>query len=443
MNGLPTPHVFIGFPSNPSVGSMFILDVSLLDGGDVLAPDDLGLVEVTDRLENNITEPIHIVQGRSSPLNDYETSRLTITFANPDGDLDPLNLLGQYVLAGVSLVELGRRILVTLEDADGNVEPQFGGTIDSYTPGFDTRGWPTMTIEASGPFNDLAQYDPDAASPVGAGELTGARLHRICNNVNIPLSDRSFAAGLETVQATTLAQNALTEARATAAAESPIGGFYENRRGQMQFDARTDILTQTRSKVAQAIFAPPGYGGGSLPYTSLVPTFSKEELRNNITAARIGGAATFIENAASEAKYRIARDKRTDLLNEADPAVVSWATNRLLIYGTPIYRYKTVDVDALAVAEDQMPAMVAALLTRELRDRITVVEQVVYRDDAGDDFTRATTADGFIDRHEQWIGANSWRHSFGLFSADKFPSADHVFTLDVSLLDGTDVLAPL
>ncbi len=433
---LPTFRVWLGFPTNPS-DRLFILDLSLLDGGDVLAPDGGGFVDVTDRLDGDVDEPIHTVRGAPSPLTDYATGRATVRFRN-NGDLDPLNLDGEYVLSGETLVRVRRRLMVTAELADGSVEERFHGYVDSFDPDFDSRGWPIMVVEASGVFARLSTLDPAATTPVGAGEDSGARIDRVLDNAEVPDGERDIAVGDSTLQATTLAQPPLTEARNAAASE--MGAFYEDRSGHHHFDNRRARLTEARQATPQATFGPPGYPD-SFPYQRLVPKLDDKRLRNDASIARVGGATQTAEDAESITRYWRSRDRRTDLVLETDSDVADWAAWRVLLYGDVEYRYESVLIDVQACPDDTQDDLVAYLIRSELRDRLEVVEQITYYpdDDPAAPLVRENTAEVFVERVEEWIGPWSWRVAFGLSDAEPFTD---LFTLDVSLLDGGDRLAP-
>lgn len=433
-----TPHVHIGFPVNPDE-RLFILGVSQLGAGDVLAAAGSGYVEVTDRLDGNKLEPIHIARGRSSPLGDYETSKCTLNFRNDDGRFDPLNLNGPYVAAGETLVRCGRRVLVTMERSDGTVEARFAGQIESYAPDVSIRGWPTMTIECEGPMALMARINPDASTPTGEGEDSGARQARLADIAEVADGDRDFQTGDNTLQATTAAQNILTEMRLTAASESPLGGFYEKRTGQLAHDNRRAPLDETRQREVQATFAPPGVAD-TLPYTDLRPAFDKQRLRNDVHAARVGGESVIVQDDASIALHGLYTDRRTDLIVDDDNQVAYWVQWRALLFGDAEYRYDSVSLDALACTDAQLDDMAEAMIARELRDRIAVMEQIEYRSSSDVLSTRSNTVEVFVEHIDEWIGWQSYRMDLDLSSAEKLSDP---FVLGVSVLGGTDRLMPL
>lgn len=438
--GFPTIHVLAGFPSEPGE-RYFTLDVSLLDGDDVLAPDGGGFVEITDRLAGEL-EPIDGVRGRSSPLQDYGAGRFAIRCRNLDGDLDPINLAGDYVLGGVSLIECGRRMQVLVELADGTIEERLTGHVESYEPDLSDPEHPVMVIECAGQFVPLARVDPAASVPSGGGELSGARQHRILDVAGVPDADREIDAGLVAVQETTLAQPSLTEARLTSATESPLGGFYETRAGRLAHDGRLAPMTKARMRSPRATFGPlnaANKAAGVLPYVSLSPIKNKDLLINSALIARTGGEAQTGIDATSIAKFFEHMHRRTDLLHLTDLESAAYVDALLSLFTECDYRYQSVTIDLNAVPDDQVDDMVAFMSTCDVRDRIAVLEQVTYWD--GDTPTvRENLEEVFIERIDEHIGFDSWRMTFELWSARAFTD---VFTLDVSLLDGTDVLGPL
>lgn len=441
-DGFPTFRLRIGFPSNPDE-RLFILDVSLLDGGDVLAGEGDGFEDVTEWLNGDEQWPIKITRGRSSPRSDWPSGKATIKLRNTDGRFDPLNLEGPYVLNDVTLVECGRRVWITAELADGTVEDRFYGQVEAYTPGLDERGWPTMELTCAGPFSYLAAFDPGAVAPVGEGEDSGARWHRILDNANVPDGDRDIATGDSTLQPTTLAQNALTECRLVAASE--YGAFYENRHGRFQGDNRRAVLEVARMASPRATFGPQdavNIAAGILPYTSITPTKDKDRLINDSALARTGGAIQSAEDVESKAKFFAYTRRRTDLLLEEDAGVAQQGEWDLLLYGDAEYRYDSIEISVLSAPDEQFTDMVAFMIEAELRDRIAVLEQIRYFETDDDDvgWVRENTEEAFIERIEERISWKAWEMDLSLASAQKFTN---LFILDVSLLDGDDVLAPL
>lgn len=439
--GFPSFRLRIGFPSNPDE-RIFVLDVSLLDGDDVLAQPGDGFEDVTEWLNGDDRWPIKIKRGRSSPRSDWPSGKATIELRNTDGRFDPLNLEGPYVLAGETLVECGRRVWITAELDDGTVEDRFYGQVESYTPGLDDRGWPTMTIECAGPSAYLAAFDPGAVAAVGAGEDSGARYHRILDNAGVPDGDRDIATGDSTLQATTLAQNALTECKLVAASE--YGAFYENRHGRFQGDNRRAVIEVPRMATPRATFGPQdavNIAAGILPYVSLTPTKDKDRLINDTALGRTGGTIQTDEDAESKAKFFTYTRRRTDLLLETDLEVAEQGEWDLLLYSGAEYRYDAIRISALAAPDEQIVDMVAFMLEAELRDRVAVLEQVRYFETDVDTvgWVRENTEEVFVERIDERISWNEWEMDLGLASAQKLTD---LFILDVSLLDGDDVLAP-
>lgn len=440
----PTFHVYIAFPTDPS-SRIARFDISTFDG-DVFADDDEDFIEVTDRLDSTLTEPIHLRGGRESPLSDYDTRFAQIVLRNDDGRFDPLNLDGPYVSGGESFVKLGRRMQVTAELADGSVESRFYGQVDRMIPGVNEPGWPTMTIEAKGLFAVLARSDPLASAPTGAGETAGDRYDRLCDIPGIPDSDRNFSTGLRALQATTTALPTLTECRLVAATESPLGGFYEARDGRLNGDQATDVLTASRSATPRVTLGPPGVAD-TLPYVELVPAFDKKQLENDVSIAAVGGNSRTGEDASSISSYLRYPGKRTDLLFANDEDVERRVIDELYFFAEPRYRYDSVTISCNAGSDAVASDLIDFMATSELRDRVAVLEQIDYPGDPlADDydpvtspFTRETTEEVLIEHIDEWIGESSWRQTLTLSSAR---AISNVAYFDVSDFDGSDVFAP-
>lgn len=440
----PVPQVTIGFATNPGE-TFFQLDVSLLDGEDVLAGPDDGMTNISYWLDGDTDSPIHIARGRSGPRSDYERATCEIAVRNDGGRFDPQWDEGPYTVGGATLVKTGRRVTVAMLLPSGRGEARFGGQVEAYRPDLSDPDHPKMVIECSGRFAVVARVDPEASTPTGDGELSGDRQHRLLDIALVPDSDREIAAGLVPMQPTTTAQNILTEARATAASESPLGGFYENRFGRLQHDGRRDLLERARSATPRAVLGPSATDG-NLPYVALEPLLDKDLLANDISTAAAGGTAVRDEDATSVAENSRYTDKRTDLLFD-DPTgtlAAQFTEWGLGFFGQPHYRYASITVDLGACPDSSFDDLAELMATLEIRDRLGVREVINYpgdpHDDTSEPFTLDTTTEQFVERIEEWIGFEHWVQQITPWSAEPFA---HIFQLDVSLLDGEDVLAPL
>ena len=310
----PTVKVELGAGVDPT-DSFLVLDDpdrGLLDVGQ-LAPDDGVWTDLTATI--NVSS-IEVTRGRRRLLEAYSRGQMTVVFDDLDATLTPFNTSSDLY----PYVRPETRIRATL--THNAVEyPLFLGFIDSVLPQLPRvdGGSRTCTIRATDAFKVLARFDPAAASsPDGAGETTGERVARVLDNMAWPGGDRALHDGLSTVQATTLAQNALTECQL--AADSEYGELFVDAEGKIVFRDRHSRWERTESQVVQATFTDANTAG-ALHYESLdVPALDAELVKNRVSIAAVGGAAAVSTDATSRATYFERTWNRHDLVFDGGDA---------------------------------------------------------------------------------------------------------------------------
>lgn len=321
---VPTVKVEIGFGVDPSVPYLFLDDSArgLLDTG-VLGPDDGVWTDVSADLRG-----WSVNRGKNSGLDAFRDGSATVVLSNASGDYDPSNESSDYFVGGVTQVEPMRRIRITATWASTDY-PLFDGFIAEWILGYAQGNRDaTVTIPCTDGFSILSNYDGAEQSAAGAGELTGARITRILDNAGWPDGDRDIDAGLTTVQAATLAQNALTELKLTADTEQ--GWLYVSADGLLTFRDRHALLEDSRSQSVQVTLS--DAAGSSYPYRNVRRDNGVDQVRNTISFARTGGEAQTAADADSQSKYLKRTWTRTDLLNETDAEVQSAADAALIAY---------------------------------------------------------------------------------------------------------------
>lgn len=307
---------------------------------------------------------IIIDRGRQRRLEQYRTGTSKTKLRNKNFQYDPNNLAGPYVAGGVSQVEAMRRVRHRATYA-GITYTLFGGYSDDWVPDRANEFSPVTDLSASELTKSLAGFNPDASAPVGAGENSGTRIHRILDNAGIPTSDRLVDTGNSTVQATTLAQNALTECFLTADSEG--GAFYCLADGRANFDRRHAVYEDARMRDSQATFD----NQGGLPYTDVTPRSDVDRVKNAISLARVGGTAQTATDAASIAKYFERSHRRTDLILESDDDVLLLAQALLFLNKDREARFDQIQLNPVMDA-----ALWPVVLGLELRSQVTVVDRV-------------------------------------------------------------------
>jgi hypothetical protein len=305
-------------------------------------------------------------RGFSRDLQAWEAGTASVVLDNRDGRFSPANLAGPYVTAGVTQVRPWRPIRITATYA-GTTFPIYRGYVQAWVEGYVIG--PTNSVDAISTVScvdelaALARFDGAEQGSVGAGETTGRRIHRILDSAG-HTGDRAIDDGVHTVQATTLAQDAVTEMKLVADSEG--GALWIDADGTVMFVDQLALIEDPRSNTVQATY---GDGGGSeIAYSDIELAYDGSLLANIATLSRSGGTAQTSADAASRALYGDARYARSDLVCETDAQVDTLADIWVARYSQPEQR-----VTRITLSPRRDPAtMYPDLLGRKIRDLVRV-----------------------------------------------------------------------
>lgn len=300
-------------------------------------------------------------RGRKRRFAPFERTTITARFKNFDGDLDPNNLSGTYVQAGVTQLQPMKRFRITAALGSSNY-PLVAGYSDDWHQDYENPFGPICVLHASGLSKVLARIDRAESPAAGGGELSGARMHRLFDHAGIPAGDRDFDAGETTVQPTTLSQNVATEAILTA--DTELGELREGNTGKAEFRGRHSRLEATRSIESQATW---GNGSGEIPFSDIDPRFNDELVENTVSIARTGGTAQVASDETSQARYLDRDHRRTDLLMETDAEALAMAQWRLYLNKDADQRFDWAKFQPVVT-----DAQIGEVLARDIGDRVTV-----------------------------------------------------------------------
>ncbi len=309
---------------------------------------------------NSDVRSITVRRGRSRELELYQAGSASIVLDNLSRAYDPLNLDGPHVDGGGTQVKPGRRIRVSATHPDTLIEYQlFAGVVrdwvSGYVHGFDA----TTTAQASDALTDLngiiISIDTSAgASGVAAAEVLGAA----------GISRIDVDAGVASLQATSF-----TSASALAVMQSVTlseqGALYANKSGVVQFDDRHAILKEARSNTSQFSF-----GTGNLPVLSISLDYSSDLIKNAVTVARTGGSPQTTIDSASIMEYGTRSLNLSGMMLSTDAQALETAAFVVNAYSEPAVR-----VRQITVAPQTHADLLTAVLSLELRDRVTVTFQ--------------------------------------------------------------------
>lgn len=273
----------------------------------------------------------------------WESGTATLNLRNEDGRFSPDNLSGPYVTAGVTGIRPLRpaRVAATY---GGVTYPVYRGYTTAWeetwiepSPG---AGGALVTVPCIDEMGRLAGYDGFEQPPIGAGESTGQRINRILNNAG-HTGARSVDLGRMTVQATTLAQNAVSDLKLTADSEG--GAVWVDADGTLIFDDYPSAV-EGRSATVQATW---GDTAGDLPYSAIKTEYNGDLTQNLAAFARDGGTQQLVGDSTSRALYGDRQYRRNDLICETDSQVQTLAALQVAVRGNPERRVTQIEVRPL------------------------------------------------------------------------------------------------
>jgi hypothetical protein len=191
--------------------------------------------------------------------------------------------------------------------------PRFTGRVTAIVDLFETTGEHDVSFTCADYASLLAVYDGYEQLPVGAGEMAGARITRICDNAGFD-KPRRFDAGTVALQETTLAKNSLDEAGMVC--DTELGSLFCDAAGTLQFYDRNGVLTRDEFTAVQAVF-------GEIPpeicYQAIQLASDLDKVKNVVSISNVGGTAVTVEDPTSRGMYGAQTFRRLDLIH-VDPA---------------------------------------------------------------------------------------------------------------------------
>jgi len=333
----------------------------------------------------------------------WETGAATITLNNQDARFSPANLGGPYVSYGVTGIRPWRPVRIRATWAGVTYDVYKGYALswkESYDQPSPNGGGAYVTVSCVDEMESLSRFGGLAVTPVGAGELSGVRIHRILNNAG-HTGSRMVDPGNVTMQATDLSLNAVEELKLTTDSEG--GGLYITKDGTLTFERSTALVDNARSNTIQAIC---GDGPGELPYSDVQPAYDGDLLVNIVAWSRTGGAMQIVTDEVSRALYKDKRDtSKTNLMCSTDLQVATLAQFFIQRFSKPEDRIASVQIKPRYNPTVLFPAV----LTREVRDLV----RAVRRPPGGITISRDCHIAGIS--HE--ITGENWVTTFTLWSA--------------------------
>ena len=307
---VPVINAVINFSTGPSFAQAAIFD-SAVFGTNVFADSASVIVDVSNQVNR-----IETNRGRTALSDQFQTGSLTLRITDQNGDFNPQNVSGPYY----NLLTPMKKVQITA--TYGSVTyPIFAGFITSYVTTYpdDGEGVAITTIQAVDAFRlaQLAQISTVAGT--SAGELSGARINDILNQISWPASQRDIDPGLTTMQADPGTNRTALQALFTVA-DSEYGAIYVRADNNFVFKDRG--VTAGSIGGTPTVFADDGSG---ISYFDATWILNDVLVFNKATITRAGGSPQVALNQASIDKYFLHSYFLDNLLMQSDAVALDYA----------------------------------------------------------------------------------------------------------------------
>lgn len=304
----------------------------------------------------------------------WSSASATVVLNNRDGRFSAENLLGPYVVAGLSSIRPGCGIRIKL--TYGGVDyPLFKGRVDSWEDTLEEQrgartGVPKATVKCSDEWAQIANVPGVEVAPaVGASDTFGARITRLLNAAG-SVSPRSIDVGTSTMQATDMGDDPIQAIELTCDSEG--GAAYIAADGTVVARRKYSLVEDTRSTTVQATF---GDGGGSeIPWIELDKSpLDLSNVINLATYTRVGGIQQVFSDITSRSLYGDRGDKNSNinkLVCETDAQALSLAQWAVISHKDP-----ETPIDGLAVDPQCDPSLMPTLFGLQVRDLVRVIRR--------------------------------------------------------------------
>lgn len=307
---VPTVNAIINFSTGPSFAQSMILGTGILDTN-ILADSAAIVVDVSNQVNY-----IQTSRGRNALVDQFQTGSLTLRIVDQNGDFNPTNPLSPYspYLTPMKKVQISATY-------NGTTYSIFSGFITSYvnTQPKDATEVAYTTIQAVDAFRLAYNAQISTVSGTSAGQLSGARINNILDQIDWPATMRDIDAGLTTMQADPGTPRTALDAMQTVAT-SEYGSLYVNTDGEFVFQDRSVTAGSIGGTVTT--FNDDGTG---IPYANANWKLDDDLIFNSAQISRVGGSPQTAINQASIDKYFIHSYNLQDLLMQTDAVALDYA----------------------------------------------------------------------------------------------------------------------
>ena len=261
-----------------------------------------------------------IRRGRSRIAAKFEAGTASVEIYDQNGDWNPENTSSPYFGKLIPL----RKIQI-FADYNGTRYYMFTGFITNYVTNFNigTDEVSRVTFQCVDAFRLFTGAEITSVPGTPAGQLSGARVNAILDEIAYPSGLRDVSAGSSTLQADPGTPRKALDALRTVE-DSELGGFYLDAEGRATFLSRAQI-TQSLGNVLYT-FADDGSG---IAYQQAAVNYDADLLVNDVTVTRSGGTPQNAFNQSSIDTYFIHSGNRSGILVQSDQESLDMA-NMLL-----------------------------------------------------------------------------------------------------------------
>ena len=352
---VPTVNAFINFGTGPSTAQAMILGQGII-GTNVLADSAALIVDVSNQVDGITTR-----RGRNAEADQFQTGTCTMRIVDQNGDFNPMNTAGPYY----GLLDPMRKLQITATHL-GITYPIFSGFITGYdtlTPQEAGVDVVYTTITAVDAFRLLQNAQITTVAGTSAGQLSGARINNLLDQVSWPASMRDVDQGLTELQNDPGTQRTALAACQTVST-SEYGAFYVDATGSFVFQDRA--LTSSSIGGTPTAFTDTG---GEIRYFDAQWVLNDVLVYNQANITRSGGTTQQTSNAASIAKYFLHSYTQTDLLMQTDAVALQYGQAYVASRAETTVRCDALTLDLYTENYD---AGIVAALDLDFFDPITV-----------------------------------------------------------------------
>lgn len=258
-----------------------------------------------------------------------------VTLADPDRDYDPLNTESPWAIGGHSRLTPGVRVDVFVEIVNGSDGTWtrrwlFTGTADSWEEDWSTRAQSRQCkLTATDGVKLFANFHrPALGAPVGDGDTTQGRVHRVATEVGFTGTIED-GAGVSTHSGTDFSSDGWEEINHSLDGE--LGYVHFTGDGHLRWVGRDAYFDTTSPPVLALGCAPEMFD----VLVDASPSPIDRQMRNAVYGQRPGGVLQQALSTASISRYGRYDFTRTDLDLASDGQVATWVQIVLQQYAYP------------------------------------------------------------------------------------------------------------